>query len=586
MVKVDTGTMASQVSSVTTVMANRAIGLQTAKSALSAFGSTDALTGSAYSSAKNYSTSVIIPLIDGMTLLSDSLEVSVTQCQTLYDEICDGESLDSDVLEAKIASDKQTLSLVRELKKHLKKQSATLSKAFDGVEDSLEVAIKSNQKKLDNLMRFDGESVSAFSDMKELNTAVKNGLGTVQSDISAFKSGTSLPVYTEDQLPWQKTIKEQKEIIYSKTVDAYVDIELKDMPKAEKEAIRKELKGDVKSLGDDGWTLRALNKGYLRQGKKQEATIKSLDDAQSHYKDAHIVGSETFTSMTKEAYKNSKEGQKATIVMLTTVLGGVVDKNNFLQLEKVKFNDKNQKANYTFTKDINQAIAFDNAFASIVQEAYPKGLPTSAKPGTADYNLAQKTHQFRYYLDKQNNDALRASYPKEKNDLERIKSYNKDEKAENHFKGEKARLHNKYQGSPENFKKTFPSVEDQNVKYVTSENGFHSEFIVDKNNHLVSQWNAYGEPDENGHFKSSPPKNGFTHDQESQIVNGNSVNFSEDADTLHSEYDSNPVKMYDSEIRANVEKWKSPVTGNRNRNLEDYFDVNKSEEGANRRINE
>ncbi|MCR4254206.1 T7SS effector LXG polymorphic toxin [Streptococcus uberis] len=414
MVKVDTGTMASQVSSVITVMANRTIGLQTAKSALSAFGSTDALTGSAYSSAKNYSTSVIIPLIDGMTLLSDSLEVSVTQCQTLYDEICDGESLDSDVLEAKIASDKQTLSLVRELKKHIKKQSATLSKAFDGVEDSLEAAIKSNQKKLDNLMRFDGESVSAFSDMKELNTAVKNGLGTVQSDISAFKSGTSLPVYTEDQLPWQKTIKEQKEIIYSKTVDTYVDTELKDMPKAEKEAIRKELKGDVKSLGDDGWTLRALNKGYLRQGKKQEATIKSLDDAQSHYKDAHIVGSETFTSMTKEAYKNSKEGQKATIAMLTTVLGGVVDKNNFLQLEKVKFNDKNQKANYTFTKDINQAIAFDNAFASIVQEAYPKGLPTNAKPGTADNNLAQKTHQFRYYLDKQNNDALRASYLKEK----------------------------------------------------------------------------------------------------------------------------------------------------------------------------
>lgn len=109
---------------------------------------------------------------------------------------------------------------------------------------------------------------------------------------------------------------------------------------------------------------------------------------------------------------------------------------------------------------------------------------------------------------------------------------------------------------------------------------------MDKNNHLVSQWNAYGEPDENGYFKSEAPKSGFSQEQESQIVNGNSVNFSEDADTLHSEYDSNPVKMYVSELRANVEKWKSPVTGNRNRNLEDYFDVNKSEEGANRRINE
>ncbi|MCK1206152.1 DUF3114 domain-containing protein [Streptococcus uberis] len=41
-------------------------------------------------------------------------------------------------------------------------------------------------------------------------------------------------------------------------------------------------------------------------------------------------------------------------------------------------------------------------------------MPTSANPGTPDNNLAQKTHQFRYYLDKQNIDALRASYLKEK----------------------------------------------------------------------------------------------------------------------------------------------------------------------------
>ncbi|MDU0431205.1 DUF3114 domain-containing protein [Staphylococcus chromogenes] len=118
----------------------------------------------------------------------------------------------------------------------------------------------------------------------------------------------------------------------------------------------------------------------------------------------------------------------------------------------------------------------------------------------------------------------------------------------------------------------------QNVKYVTSKNGFHSEFIVDKNNHLVSQWNIYGEADENGHFNSKPPEGGYTSAQESQIVNGNSVNFSEDADTLHSEYDSNPVKKYDPKIRREVSDWNSPS--------KKKFNTSISEKEGNKRLNQ
>ncbi|WP_373808999.1 DUF3114 domain-containing protein, partial [Streptococcus ferus] len=202
--------------------------------------------------------------------------------------------------------------------------------------------------------------------------------------------------------------------------------------------------------------------------------------------------------------------------------------------------------------------------------------------GTPAFLLAQKTHQFRYYLDLKNNQALRATYPDEANDLERLKAYNA-EHSNNVLTGEKARYHNKYQGQPEDYQKHIDQY-GENFKYVTPANkqGFHSEFIInDKTNNLVSQWNAY-EFHANGHVISDPNKT-YTQAQQLELVDGNSVNFAERDGRKHELLDSNIVTRYDPEVRNNIGKlWKSPQL---DQDSLDYFNVDESVSKANSKLN-
>ncbi|AUW96334.1 DUF3114 domain-containing protein [Streptococcus pluranimalium] len=69
-------------------------------------------------------------------------------------------------------------------------------------------------------------------------------------------------------------------------------------------------------------------------------------------------------------------------------------------------------------------------------------------------------------------------------------------------------------------------------------------------------------------------------------VDGNSVNYAENSDgNYHTEYDSDPVSIYDPEVRKKVRKgWKDPLTGRRNKNELNYFDIDNSEEKANKKL--
>ncbi|AUW96336.1 DUF3114 domain-containing protein [Streptococcus pluranimalium] len=147
---------------------------------------------------------------------------------------------------------------------------------------------------------------------------------------------------------------------------------------------------------------------------------------------------------------------------------------------------------------------------------------------------------------------------------------------------EKARLHNKYQGERKDYKKHIKKY-GENHKYVSSGDGFHSEFIVDKDGNLVSQWHAY-EIDENGNVNSEPDK-AYTKEQQMQLVDGTSVNYAERSDgDYHTEYDSDPVSIYDPEVRKEVRKgWKSPSTRSSDN---DYFDRDESENRANALLKE
>ncbi|AUW96330.1 DUF3114 domain-containing protein [Streptococcus pluranimalium] len=72
-----------------------------------------------------------------------------------------------------------------------------------------------------------------------------------------------------------------------------------------------------------------------------------------------------------------------------------------------------------------------------------------------------------------------------------------------------------------------------------------------------------------------------------QMVDSNSVNYAESSGRgdYHTEYDSDPVSIYDPEVRKEVsEDWKSPVTGYDYINDPNYFDMEKSKKDADEKL--
>ncbi|MFD3017666.1 hypothetical protein [Streptococcus agalactiae] len=227
MVKVNVGTMSAQVSSVSSIVSQRVAALTSAKQSLSSFSNQEGLEGTAYQNAKSYASSVMAPLIDGMILLSEETEKGVTKLQTLYAEKCGSESLDSEVLTAKIEDDEELLRKIQDLKDHLDKNAKILSHAFDGLEARVKARLRKNRKKFKNLMEFNAESTSVFNDLMGYSDAVSSGLTFVSKGFSGFNGQFSLA----SNLDWIKTIKtgmevrkEAKEVSIKKTKNTVENI--------------------------------------------------------------------------------------------------------------------------------------------------------------------------------------------------------------------------------------------------------------------------------------------------------------------------------------------------------------------------
>ncbi|MGT2888285.1 hypothetical protein N1495_00650 [Streptococcus didelphis] len=148
MVKVNTGTMGTQASTVT----SRVSALNNAISQLSAFAGEGSLQGAAYENAKIYATGVLTLLLQSMILYSESVSEGTIELQSLYASICGGEDLDSDDLETKITNDNNSLRAAEKLLdalNHDEGASKGLKSAQAGNISSLRRCIKSNQKKLE-----------------------------------------------------------------------------------------------------------------------------------------------------------------------------------------------------------------------------------------------------------------------------------------------------------------------------------------------------------------------------------------------------------------------------------------------------
>ncbi|WP_159721441.1 DUF3114 domain-containing protein [Enterococcus sp. CSURQ0835] len=323
----------------------------------------------------------------------------------------------------------------------------------------------------------------------------------------------------------------------------------------------------AENLWTAGWPAVAVRKFSAAAKRSGLATAQAQ---------LYTIGSALFNEMLETSYSDAAQ----TLDWLFELLGATIDEHAFLQLDHVALTESGDGRPYQFTTEINAAIAFDHLVAELVQRIYPDGI-TDDQTSTC-FQFAQKTHQFRYYLDWKNNQALRASYPTEKTDLQRLQAH---QKLYGNLAGEKARFHNKYQGPSENYPRLL-ATHGENVKFVTTPY-FHSEWIIDQAGHLVTQWNAYHFTS-NGRVQSDPTVS-YSWEAQRQLVDGNSANFANDSHdyrptrygvrNLHTLLDAAPVRNYDPTVRHQVmKKWHSPVLTPGER---DFFDTQASEQKAN-----
>ena len=207
MVKMSLGNSTSQGSSTSSISSSRISAYNGAISSLNSFIGASNLQGNAYNSAKSYASTVLIPLIQGAILLSEAVSNAVTTFPSRYTSEVAGESLDSEVLEAQIATyqaayDRSSAWLTSEMSKKVLNESS-IFRAQQSMARNLG-KVTELQEKLDKLMAFNASSHSLFDEISGLYSAVSQGLSQVSNSFSSYNGTFSLP--SQEELAWTTTI--------------------------------------------------------------------------------------------------------------------------------------------------------------------------------------------------------------------------------------------------------------------------------------------------------------------------------------------------------------------------------------------
>lgn len=190
MVKMDLSTSEAQASSTSTMALDRTTAYDDLIASMTKLSGAGELKGKAYESAKQYATSVMVPIFQGGILLSEAVDKSVGNLPKEYSSQVEPESLDSDVLEQQIQHYQSLYDAAKSLYDSLMAEEeldlAAISQA--------ETAMSENQKKIDELkeklrklLAFDGKSPSLFDSIDGLKSAVEQGLAQASRDFSNFK---------------------------------------------------------------------------------------------------------------------------------------------------------------------------------------------------------------------------------------------------------------------------------------------------------------------------------------------------------------------------------------------------------------
>lgn len=207
-IKVDIGSADSQGSTANSVLSSRVNYYNDVITAFNNLITEGELKGKAYDSAKSYAENIMVSLLRGVILFSESLGGKASELPTLYRSQVGGESLDEEILQKQIEAKNATISTQEAILNslsNLKDVNPTYKSNVRGIISNATSKRDELQRKLEKLQSFASSTSGHFSDSESLQTLVFQGLEQVTSDFGKFDGTFKI----EGQAPWAKNINNE-----------------------------------------------------------------------------------------------------------------------------------------------------------------------------------------------------------------------------------------------------------------------------------------------------------------------------------------------------------------------------------------
>ena len=207
-IKVDIGSADSQGSTANSVLSSRVNYYNDVISAFNNLITEEELKGAAYDSAKSYAENIMVSLLRGVILFSESLGGKAGELPTLYYSQVGGESLDEEILQQQIEAKNTTISTYESILYslyNLKDVNPIYISNVRGVISNATSKRDELQRKLEKLQSFASSTSGQFSDSENLQSLVFQGFEQVTSDFGKFEGTFKV----EGQAPWANTINSE-----------------------------------------------------------------------------------------------------------------------------------------------------------------------------------------------------------------------------------------------------------------------------------------------------------------------------------------------------------------------------------------
>ena len=207
-IKVDIGSADSQGSTANSVLSSRVNYYNDVISAFNNLITEEELKGKAYDSAKSYAENIMVPLLRGVILFSESLGGKAGELPTLYYSQVGGESLDEEILQQQIEAKNTIISTYESILYslyNLKDVDPIYISNVRGIISNATSKRDELQRKLEKLQSFASSTSGQFSDSESLQSLVFQGFEQVTGDFGKF-DGT---FKVEGQASWASNINSE-----------------------------------------------------------------------------------------------------------------------------------------------------------------------------------------------------------------------------------------------------------------------------------------------------------------------------------------------------------------------------------------